>query len=110
MGWAGGGADGAGAWRLRRRGARGLPGGAGVDARGGRAQAAIARLLLTEGAGLSWAERVLLVGERLGSEGVSKATPRRILAAVAGVDPIDHAPALLGGPRDRAAAAGGHVR
>ena len=60
-------------------------------------KAAIARLLLTEGAGLSWADRVSLVAERLGSAGVSKATLRRILAAVEGVDPINHAPALLAG-------------
>ena len=60
-------------------------------------RAEIAELLLGEGAGLSWANRVRLVAERMGPKGVSKATLRRILAAVEGVDPINFAPALMAG-------------
>ena len=60
-------------------------------------KATIARFLLTKGAGLSWADRASLVAERLGFEGVSEAMLRRVLAAVEGVDPINHAPALLAG-------------
>jgi len=56
-------------------------------------RAAVARFRLTIGKGLGWPEQAALAGDKFGPEG----TLKRLLKAVAGVDPINFAPALLPG-------------
>lgn len=42
-----------------------------------------------------WADRLALVREKFGEKGVSKASLKRLLSTIKGVDPINYAPALL---------------
>lgn len=58
-------------------------------------RAAIARVLLTIGDEIPWADRHKIVQHRFGSKGTSIVTLRRILNSVKNVDPINFAPALL---------------
>ena len=58
-------------------------------------KAAIARDLMTLGAGATWAEKVAILRGRHGEDGTSKPSLMRILKAVEGIDPINFAPALL---------------
>jgi putative transposase len=58
-------------------------------------KAAIARDLMTLGAGVTWAEKVAILRGRHGGEGTSKASLGRISTAVEGVDPVNFAQALL---------------
>ncbi len=57
--------------------------------------AAIARYMVPRRGAVQWADLVAQVRAAFGAKGCSEATLRRILDGVAGVDPINFAPALL---------------
>lgn len=58
-------------------------------------KAAIARLLVSLGPDVGWADRLRLVRGQFGDKGTSKPRLQALLTAVKGVDPINYAPALL---------------
>ena len=60
-------------------------------------KAEIARFLVTAGKALTWPQKVAMVKQKFGPNGVSKPNLTRLLKAVEGVDPINFAPALLPG-------------
>ena len=60
-------------------------------------KAEIARFLVTAGKALTWPQKVAMVKQKFGSQGVSKPNLTRLLKAVEGVDPINFAAALLPG-------------
>lgn len=69
-------------------------------------KAGIARMLVSLGPGVPWAERIALVRERFGDKGTSKPRLKAILKSVKGVDPVNFAPALLDDYKGRPERAG----
>ncbi len=67
--------------------------------------AAMMRLLVSLGQRVGWPERLCLVERKFGPDCPSKATLKRHLKAIRGVDPINYAPALLPGYKGKVATA-----
>lgn len=68
--------------------------------------AAMVRLLVSLGQRVGWSERLCLLQRQFGADCPSKATLKRHLGTVKGVDPINYAPVLLPGYKGKVATAG----